>query len=505
MRLTIILIDETPADRQRTEAAVREVLDAVRFLVIGDFDDLETACGQPRIDLLICPRATSWASGFEILQRLRQSAPYAAAVMLAADGNEAVAADAILSGFDSYVPRTEAGWARLPAAVINALARVERRRTLELESALLRTVLDSVFDAIITTDERGRILTVNHTTEQMTGYSASEMIGNNVSMLISGDDRERHDAYVARSVVEGNSPAIGRGRELRLMRKDRSEIPVEIGLTRAQFSGRPLFTGAIRDIAERKGMERALVDALARASAGDQAKTAFLRNMSHELRTPLNAVIGFAETLLHAPFGPLGDPHYVEYADAIVSSGRHLFSLVQQIFDMAQIEGSGIDLERERLDLANSMHEVAKIMARQIDIAGLALTVDVPPERPDVHADPRAIRQILLNLLSNALKNTHKGGTITLALTEEARGMALSVADTGQGIAPELLPHLGKPFVRQGEALIHSGGGIGLGLAIVRGLIDAHGGKLEFDSRVGAGTVVRVILPLYQASTPGSA
>jgi signal transduction histidine kinase len=228
------------------------------------------------------------------------------------------------------------------------------------------------------------------------------------------------------------------------------------------------------------------------AIAADKAKTQFFSNMSHELRTPLNAIIGFAELLAHDVFAP----KRVEYAKLIHSSGEHLLSLVNDLLDLARIEAGRFELKCEFVNIPTLVAECCETVAPQARARHLHIESVVAPALPFVHADPRALKQILLNLLTNAVKFSVPGGTIDVSATRESSGdIALMVRDTGIGIAPE---DQAKVFERFGQVRHDVAGieqGSGLGLPIVKGLAEAHGGRVSMTSALGSGTTVTIWLP----------
>ena len=258
---------------------------------------------------------------------------------------------------------------------------------------------------------------------------------------------------------------------------------------------------------ERRRLEFGLAAAIARAELAreeaqfarvsaeeaSRAKSMFLANMSHELRTPLNAVIGFAETMQIQAFGPLGSPKYAEYAGLISKAGAHLLDLINDILDMSRIEAGKLELHREAVDLSLLVRECAGLMQDSAKRGQLTLETRVPSAPWMLHADRRALKQILLNLLSNAVKFTPEGGRIEICLSGGEGDVALSVRDSGIGIPAEDLHRAGNPFVQFHP---HAGKqGTGLGLALVRSLTQLHGGRMKIDSAAGQGTTVTITLP----------
>ena len=236
-------------------------------------------------------------------------------------------------------------------------------------------------------------------------------------------------------------------------------------------------------------------DAAVSASA---AKSRFLADMSHELRTPLNAVIGFSDVMRQRLFGPLGE-RYGEYAGNIHAAGLHLLDLINDLLDVSKIEADKYQLHRETLDARDPVQAALRLLRTAADEAGMDLRADLPQALTTAELDRRAVRQITLNLVSNALKFTPRGGRVTVTLASDGADVELAVADSGVGIAPEDLERLGRPYEQAGDAESRARG-TGLGLSLVRALAALHGGAFVLESVQGEGTVATVRLPVRPAT-----
>ena len=243
--------------------------------------------------------------------------------------------------------------------------------------------------------------------------------------------------------------------------------------------------------------ERLLSDeARRRAEAGSKAKSRFLATMSHELRTPLNAIMGFSEVMKDEMFGPHAAPIYREYSTDIYESGRHLLELINEILDLSRIEAGRYELVEERAHLGDIAQDCQRLLALRANGKGLHVQLTVAPDLPQVWIDVRAMRQICLNLLSNAIKFTPKGGSVTITVAPAPDGgQMLSVRDTGPGIPAEEIPKVMQAFGQGSLAHETAEGGTGLGLPIVKSLIELHGGAFDLASELRKGTEVRVMLP----------
>ena len=231
------------------------------------------------------------------------------------------------------------------------------------------------------------------------------------------------------------------------------------------------------------------------AVAASRVKSEFLANMSHELRTPLNAIIGFSDTMRSRLFGPM-HARYEEYAVLINESGHHLLSLITDILDLSKIEAGKFVLDPRPVDVAESVASCLEMTRRRAEETGITLTASVPDDLPMLIADARSVKQILLNLLSNAVKFTPKGGAVSLSITAQEGTLYLAVRDTGIGIPGKTLERIGLPFEQAENDPMRAREGTGLGLALVKSLVEKHGGRVQIESREGFGTTVSLELPL---------
>ncbi|HJP21889.1 MAG TPA: HAMP domain-containing sensor histidine kinase, partial [Alphaproteobacteria bacterium] len=222
-------------------------------------------------------------------------------------------------------------------------------------------------------------------------------------------------------------------------------------------------------------------------------------NMSHELRTPLNAIMGFADIMQRNLFGPIGDQRYQEYTVGIRESGEHLLSLINDILDLSKIEAGQALLEEQELQPAALVADCLRLVEVRAAEADLHLQVEGLDDLPALRADRRMVKQILLNLLSNAIKFSHRGGTVTVAgAIDGTRGLSLSVSDRGIGIAAPDIPKAMANFGQVESALDRKYEGTGLGLPLVKSLVELHGGGLDIESELGVGTSVSVWFPPHR-------
>jgi two-component system, cell cycle sensor histidine kinase DivJ len=258
----------------------------------------------------------------------------------------------------------------------------------------------------------------------------------------------------------------------------------------------------MRDVTDRKIQEQALDLARTAAEQADAAKTRFLATMSHELRTPLNAIIGFSEMIIQEDALMLDAARRKEYAQLINDSGQHLLSVVNGILDMSKMESGNFEISPEPFAPRAALVNCCSLLALKARESGIELATRIPEDLPAMTGDPRAFKQVVLNLISNAIKFTERGGKVTVSAGVEGSRLLLRVTDTGVGIAADDLKRIGDPFFQAGKTYQRRHEGTGLGLSIVKSLVALHAGELTVQSRIGEGTTVSVTLPL--AYTPPS-
>lgn len=259
-----------------------------------------------------------------------------------------------------------------------------------------------------------------------------------------------------------------------------------------------------REIEERREAEREMRKAKEEAQFANRTKTEFIANVSHEFRTPLNAILGFSDLMNREILGPMPNERYRSYVRDILEAGQHLHGLIEDVLDISRIEVNATVLRERPCDLASLFGSCMSIVSLRAEKEGIDLVTDLPPGMPALLADPRAMKQILINLLGNAVKFTRSGGKVTLSAERTADGgIAISVRDNGIGMAPEDVPRALEPFTQLSRNSTQSAEGSGLGLALVAALVRTHGAAIDIDSAPGRGTTVRIAFPAARSLEPG--
>ncbi|MES2263895.1 MAG: response regulator [Pseudomonadota bacterium] len=382
--------------------------------------------------------------------------------------------------------------------------RRHRDHLLELvdeRTASLGAIVDHAADGIVTVDEAGLILSFNRAAERMFGYSEADTVGRSVSMLIPEMYRARQDNYLARRRDAGEERIVGRGVELPGLRRDGVEFPLSLAISEMDVGGRRRYTGIVRDISQQKAAEASLIAARKAAETANQVKSEFLAKMSHELRTPLNAVIGFSHLMAKSDNLSSDQQRNLEI---IHRSGQHLLTLINDVLALSKIEAGGTQLEAADTDLADLLGEVVEMLRIRAQHAGLEMQLVLNDVPPAVRVDAVKLRQVLINLLSNALKFTLRGQVRLEASAQPHDACSVRIGfvigDTGIGMAPGDLQRIFDPFVQVRNHA--SEGGTGLGLAISRQYVELLGGKLQVESELGSGSTFRFTLTLPLADAP---
>jgi PAS domain S-box-containing protein len=381
---------------------------------------------------------------------------------------------------------------------------IERRHGEEevrRSEALKTAVLESALDAIITIDHQGTIVEFNPGAEKMFGWPRSEAIGKPlVDLVIPASLKEKHRQGMLHYMATGHGPILDKRLELPAVRSDGAEFPVELAVTRISLAGPPLFTGYIRDITERKKLEDALRERAIQLSEADRRKNEFLATLAHELRNPLAPIRNGLQILGLCD----GDPDATGQAlDMMERQLSQMVHLIDDLLDLSRVSRGTIELRKERIELSKVVEQAVEMSRPVVEQAGHHLAINVPQSPIYVDADLTRLAQVFSNLLNNAAKYTERGGEIRLLIEQQNGEVLISVQDNGIGIPREMLPYVFDMFTPVNRNLQRSQGGLGIGLSIVKKLVEMHGGSVEATSDgdgLGSQFIVRlpVVLSVVQ-------
>jgi two-component system, cell cycle sensor histidine kinase DivJ len=389
---------------------------------------------------------------------------------------------------------------------------------LYVEEDRYRLLAHNMSDVISRHHRNGAVRFISPAAEALLGTPASRLAGYGLfdrvhvadrpayltalSEAARGDDAQSVEFRLKRDAIRGREA--GQANQVNFIWVEMRCRPLETVFSAADGSDVEVVA-VMRDVTDRKNQEHALEQARSAAEQADASKTRFLATMSHELRTPLNAIIGFSEMIMQEDALMLDAARRREYAQLINDSGQHLLSVVNGILDMSKMESGNFEIMPEPFAPRVALINCCNLLALKARDSGIDLVTRAPDDLPVMIGDPRAFRQIALNLVSNAIKFTERGGTVTVSAGVEGPRLIVRIADTGVGIAADDLKRIGDPFFQAGKTYQRRHEGTGLGLSIVKSLVAMHGGDMTVQSKVDEGTTVTVALPLApQAVQPQS-
>lgn len=379
---------------------------------------------------------------------------------------------------------------------------------LTIEEERYRLLARHMSDVISRHRRNGAVMFISPAAETLLGTPAAELLEHGLFERVHVADRPAYLTALSEAARGGEAQSV----EFRLRKdfpNDSHAANHQVDFIWIDMRCRPLertgvaikpmeseVVAVMRDITARKQQEQALDLARSAAEQADAAKTRFLATMSHELRTPLNAIIGFSDMLVQEQDLMLNAARRVEYAQLINDSGQHLLSVVNGILDMSKMEAGSFEILPEPFAPRAPLINCCNLLALRARESGIDLSADAPQDLPVMTGDPRAFKQIMLNLVSNAIKFTERGGRVTVAASVEGTRLVLRISDTGIGIAPDDLKRIGDPFFQAGKTYQRRHEGTGLGLSIVKSLVNLHGGEMSIQSVLDEGTTVTVVLPI---------
>jgi PAS domain S-box-containing protein len=356
-------------------------------------------------------------------------------------------------------------------------------------------VLDTATDGVILLDAEGRILSLNRSAEALFGCDQNEMAGENFTALLQPDSHVAALDYLDGLRHDGVNAILNDGRDVRGRERNGGAIPLFMTIGRVgERDGGARFCAVLRDVTHWKKVEADLLEAKRSAEDANTHKSDFLASVSHEIRTPLNAIIGFSQVMLSESFGPIGNDRYRQYARDIHASGEHVVSLVNDLLDLSKIAAGRLELSFGSVDVNAVVAECVAMIQPQANAGRVIVRSQLAADLPSVVADERSLRQVMLNLLSNAAKFTDGGGQVVASTSlSDAGEVTIRVSDTGIGMAEEEVRRAMEPF-RQIPGP-RAGGGTGLGLPLTKALVEANRAAFAIRSEPRKGTLVEVTFP----------
>ena len=358
-----------------------------------------------------------------------------------------------------------------------------------------RELAEMLPDIVFETDDRGRLTFLNRKAFIATGYGEDDLHqGMHALDMIVPEERQKVGENIA-IVMRGGEVGYS---EYAARRKDGTTFPVLVHSSPVYRNGTVIgLRGTVIDITVRKQIETDLLRAKQEAELASRAKSEFLAAVSHELRTPLNAIIGFSEMIKAETFGPVGNVRYRGYIKDINESGQHLLALINDILDLAKIESGKDDLYEEPVNVSENARSAVMLVRQRAAVRGVLLRLEIEDGLPALRADARKLKQVFVNLLTNAIKFTDRGGSITLAARRDDNGgLVCQITDTGIGMAPEDIPKALSQFGQIKKDPAYAQEGTGLGLPLTQAIVEQHGATLELRSQINVGTTATISFPV---------
>lgn len=480
MSTRVLIVEDNPGDADLAKEWLTSApIAAISVATVDTLRRASAVLSSSRFDAIVLDLELPDSSGLQTLTRTRQMAQDVPIIVVSTMAQGALRDELLAAGADEVLSKDEANSWLFSRCVLYV---VERDRTHKRHREL-ETLLDTTPDAILVVTDDGIVRYVNQASLDLFGVPRARLMGESIGF----------------SVKDGQTA------EIAVHRSDGDRV-CEMHVVPLYWDGAPASLASIRDVTEARQaaqLERRAKELEAenrRIHEMNRLKSEFLANMSHELRTPLNAIIGFSQ-LLHSGKVPIDAPEHREFLGDVLSSGRHLLRLVNDVLDLAKVEAGRLELNPEPIVVSEIVGEVVAILRTVAAQRTISIRTELSPDLEEVELDPVRLTQILYNFLSNALKFGTVGGEVVLRTVRSENGrFRLEVRDNGDGIAPEDVEKLFMEFQQVGVGRSRRHQGTGLGLAFTRRLVEAHGGTVGVDSHLGEGSTFYATLPVRLAA-----
>ena len=491
----------TPLPADLSGENFRRLIDLVPIGILVSRDGIAIFANRTLLDLAGFADADALhaAGGLERLFGSREPAPDGAGapLQMRTRGGEAVPVDARVHAIS---------WDGLPATLLSLRSAVDRQaasRAKELEVRLrdrdaetreLHAVLDTATDGIVILDADNVIASLNRSAEALFGCEGADVTGQPLEALVAEESRSVLADYLAGLKGGGVASLLNDGREILCKDPRGGLIPAFLTLGRVGSDPAPKYCAVLRDLSAWKNAEQGLTKARTEAERASADKSEFLARISHEIRTPLNAILGFAEVMMDERFGVLGNDRYRDYMKDIHRSGEHVMSLVNDLLDLSKIEAGKMDMTFTAVDANACVSDCVALMQPQASRARVVIRLSLAPRLPRIIADDRAMKQIVLNILSNAVKYNESGGQVIVSTAQTDAGHAVvRIRDTGLGMTDSEVQTALEPFGQVQTSRQTTG--TGLGLPLTKALVEANRANFTIKSRKGEGTLIEIAFP----------
>ncbi|MDC3960419.1 hybrid sensor histidine kinase/response regulator [Polyangium jinanense] len=495
--MRFLVLDDNPDDRlvairllshEFPDAQADEVFDKAGF---------EQALARDGYDAVVTDYMMRWTDGIQVLQLIKRHWPDCPVVLFTGSGNEEVAVEAMKSGADDYVVKSPQRMARLPLAVRHAIDRATAKRRLTQVETHLQRLTDALDVGVFRATAEGELLFCNPAFLRIIGQSTlAEARAGSIKALLSPPGQ----ADKVRDTESGQTMA---KREMEVRRPDGSRVWARVSERVGEEDRRTVVDGLVEDISERKALEEGLRARTEELQEADRRKDEFLAMLAHELRNPLAPILN-AATIVRYKTAPLSDATVQEACVIIERQVMTLSRLVDDLLDVSRVSQGKITLHPEIIDLGRAVTQAVEMVRPLVESRRQALVVQLPPAPVQVRADLTRLTQVFANLLNNAAKFTPQGGQLGITATREGAEVVVRITDTGMGIDAALLPRIFDLFTQGDVSLDRAQGGLGVGLTLVKRLVEMHGGAVMAESAgPGRGSAFTVRLPASNGEAAG--